>query len=206
METSFVPIFCFFFRYAAPPARSERTKFSVVMLEFAPICIYLVISLLVSLILLGLPFLFSSNSSTYPEKLSAYECGFDPFGDARSRFDIRFYLVSILFIIPDSKITFSFSWAVPPSKIKMPSPNSNFIVVIIIYLLFFSTPILATKYEASTRFKPKINGRKEGNFHGDKGVEDCLPKGIRRSSAPSRYINDQTLGTTCSSIKKVNKP
>jgi NADH:ubiquinone oxidoreductase subunit 3 (subunit A) len=42
-------------------------------------------SLLVSLILLGLPFLFASPSSTYPEKLSAYECGFDPFGDARSR-------------------------------------------------------------------------------------------------------------------------
>uniref|UniRef100_A0A3Q7JMU3 Small ribosomal subunit protein uS12m n=1 Tax=Solanum lycopersicum TaxID=4081 RepID=A0A3Q7JMU3_SOLLC len=57
----------------------------MVMSEFAPICIYLVISPLVSLIPLGLPFLFSSNSSTYPEKLSAYECGFDPSGDARSR-------------------------------------------------------------------------------------------------------------------------
>ena len=54
-------------------ARSERIKWAVVMLEFSPICIYLVISLLVSLILVGLPFLFSSNSSTYPEKLSAYE-------------------------------------------------------------------------------------------------------------------------------------
>ena len=115
----FVPISCFFFRYAAPPARSERTKFSVVMLEFAPICIYLVISLLVSLILLGLPFLFSSNSSTYPEKLSAYECGFDPFGDARSRFDIRFYLVSILFIIFDLEVTFFFPWAVSLNKIDL---------------------------------------------------------------------------------------
>lgn len=107
----------FFFRYAAPRARSERTKWAVVMSEFAPICIYLVISLLVSLILLGVPFPFSSNSSTYPEKLSAYECGFDPSGDARSRFDIRFYLVSILFIIPDPEVTFSFPWAVPPNKI-----------------------------------------------------------------------------------------
>ncbi|KAK7231349.1 hypothetical protein RIF29_47566 [Crotalaria pallida] len=107
----------FFFRYAAPRARSERTKWVVVMSEFAPICIYLVISLLVSLIPLGLPFPFASNSSTYPEKLSAYECGFDPFGDARSRFDIRFYLVSILFIIPDPEVTFSFPWAVPPNKI-----------------------------------------------------------------------------------------
>ncbi|KAF5797031.1 putative ribosomal protein S12/S23 [Helianthus annuus] len=49
------------------------------MSEFAPICIYLVISPLVSLIPLGVPFPFASNSSTYPEKLSAYECGFDPF-------------------------------------------------------------------------------------------------------------------------------
>ena len=109
----------FFFRYAAPRARSERTKWSVVMLEFAPICIYLVISLLVSLILVGLPFLFSSNSSTYPEKLSAYECGFDPFGDARSRFDIRFYLVSILFIIFDLEVTFFFPWAVSLNKIDL---------------------------------------------------------------------------------------
>nr|QJD13498.1 NADH dehydrogenase subunit 3 [Catharanthus roseus] len=87
------------------------------MSEFSPICIYLVISLLVSLILLGIPFPFSSNSSTYPEKLSAYECGFDPFGDARSRFDIRFYLVSILFIIFDLEVTFFFPWAVSLNKI-----------------------------------------------------------------------------------------
>ena len=109
--------FLLFFRYVAPRARSERTKCAVVMSEFEPIMIYLVISSLVSLIPLGLPFPFSSNSSTYPEKLSAHECGFDPSGDARSRFDIRFYLVSILFIIPDPEVTFSFPWAVPPNKI-----------------------------------------------------------------------------------------
>nr|AEX57695.1 NADH dehydrogenase subunit 3 [Raphanus sativus] len=89
------------------------------MLEFAPISIYLVISLLVSLILLGVPFLFASNSSTYPEKLSAYECGFDPSGDARSRFDIRFYLVSILFLIFDLEVTFFFPWAVSLNKIDL---------------------------------------------------------------------------------------
>ena len=83
------------------------------MLEFAPICIYLVISLLVSLILLGVPFLFSSNSSTNPKKLLACKCGFDPFGDARSRFDIRFYLVSILFIILDPEVTFT----LPPHQV-----------------------------------------------------------------------------------------
>nr|AEO21052.1 NADH dehydrogenase subunit 3 [Silene conica]AEO21053.1 NADH dehydrogenase subunit 3 [Silene conica]AEO21054.1 NADH dehydrogenase subunit 3 [Silene conica]AEO21055.1 NADH dehydrogenase subunit 3 [Silene conica] len=87
------------------------------MLEFAPIFLYLVISLLLSLIPLGLPFLLSSNTATYPEKVSAYECGFDPFGDARSRFDIRFYLVAILFIIFDPEVTFFFPWAVPLNKI-----------------------------------------------------------------------------------------
>lgn len=87
------------------------------MSEFSPIFLYLVMSPLVSLIPLGLPFPFASNSSTYPEKLSAHECGSDPSGDARSRFDIRFYLVPILFIIPDPEVTFSSPWAVPPNKI-----------------------------------------------------------------------------------------
>jgi len=45
------------------------------------------------------------------EKVSAYECGFDPFSDARSKFDVRFYLVAILFIIFDLEITYLFPWA-----------------------------------------------------------------------------------------------
>ena len=89
-------------------------------MEFAPICVYLVISLLLSLILIGVSFLFASSSSlAYPEKLSAYECGFDPLDDARSRFDIRFYLVSILFIIFDLEVTFLFPWAVSLNKIGL---------------------------------------------------------------------------------------
>nr|QJH92104.1 NADH dehydrogenase subunit 3 [Podocarpus macrophyllus]QXE44205.1 NADH dehydrogenase subunit 3 [Podocarpus macrophyllus]BDC46317.1 NADH dehydrogenase subunit 3 [Nageia nagi] len=89
------------------------------MLEFAPIRIYSVISLLVSPIPLGVPLLFASNSSNYPEKLSAHECGSDPFGDARSRFDIRFHPVSIPFIISDPEVTFSFPWAVSLNKIDL---------------------------------------------------------------------------------------
>ena len=87
------------------------------MLEFAPIRIYLVISLLVSLIPLGVPFPFAPNGSNYPEKLSAHEYGSDPFGDARSRFDIRFYPVPISFIISDPEVTFSSPRAVPLNKI-----------------------------------------------------------------------------------------
>ncbi len=82
-------------------------------MEFAPILIYIVVSFLLTVLLLGLSFLFAaSNNLSYPEKLSAYECGFDPFDDARSRFDVRFYLVSILFIIFDLEVTFLFPWAV----------------------------------------------------------------------------------------------
>jgi NADH-ubiquinone oxidoreductase chain 3 len=89
-------------------------------MEFAPICVYLIISLLLSLILIGVSFLFASSSSlAYPKKLSAYECGFDPLDNARSRFDTRFYLVSILFIIFDLEVTFLFPWAVSLNKIGL---------------------------------------------------------------------------------------
>jgi NADH:ubiquinone oxidoreductase subunit 3 (subunit A) len=96
------------------------TKNKSKKMEFAPISVYLVISLALSLILIGVSFLFSASSNlAYPEKLSAYECGFDPFDDARSRFDIRFYLVSILFIIFDLEVTFLFPWAVSLNKIGL---------------------------------------------------------------------------------------
>lgn len=86
------------------------------MIEYFPILVYIAISLLLSLLILGLSFVFSTQNPD-AEKLSAYECGFDPFDDARSRFDIRFYLVAILFIIFDLEVTFLFPWAVSLSKV-----------------------------------------------------------------------------------------
>lgn len=77
----------------------------------SPILILLVFSSFLSLLILGLSFVFSIQKAD-PEKISAYECGFDPFDDARSRFDIRFYLVAILFIIFDLEVTFLFPWSV----------------------------------------------------------------------------------------------
>ena len=88
------------------------------MSEYAPLCIYLVISTLLSLVILGLSFVFSTQKAD-PEKVSAYECGFDPFDDARARFDIRFYLVAILFIIFDLEVTFLFPWAVSLGNIGL---------------------------------------------------------------------------------------
>ncbi len=58
-----------------------------------------------------LGFLFGSGEK-YPEKLSPYECGFEPFEDSRMQFDVRYYLVAILFIIFDLEIAFLFPWAV----------------------------------------------------------------------------------------------
>lgn len=82
------------------------------MIEYVPILLYILISSGLSFLILGLSFLFGTTPKEDPEKLSAYECGFDPFDDARSRFDIRFYLVAILFIIFDLEVTFLFPWAV----------------------------------------------------------------------------------------------
>nr|YP_008816053.1 NADH dehydrogenase subunit 3 [Entransia fimbriata]AGZ90292.1 NADH dehydrogenase subunit 3 [Entransia fimbriata] len=82
-------------------------------MEFASIFLFFIISFVLSFLLVSLPFLFSVSTlrPQIPEKLSAYECGFDPFDDARSPFDIRFYLVSILFIIFDLEVSFLFPWA-----------------------------------------------------------------------------------------------
>ena len=82
------------------------------MLEYVPILLFLIISGGLSTLIFGLSFLFGTRPKEDPEKISAYECGFDPFGDARSQFDIRFYLVSILFIIFDLEVAFLFPWAI----------------------------------------------------------------------------------------------
>ena len=63
--------------------------------------------------------LLAGKQKPDPEKLSAYECGFDAFSDARTRFDVRFYLVTLLFIIFDLEIAFLFPWAVTLGKIGL---------------------------------------------------------------------------------------
>lgn len=72
------------------------------------ICISL--SLIIAAIILGLSYLVAIQSPD-PEKTSAYECGFEPFEDARNRFDVRFYIVAILFLIFDIEVAFLFPWA-----------------------------------------------------------------------------------------------
>ena len=79
--------------------------------DYLPIIIFIGISLVIGLALLASPFLLAFRNPD-PEKLSAYECGFNAFDDARMTFDSRFYLVAILFIIFDLEVAFLFPWAV----------------------------------------------------------------------------------------------
>ena len=79
--------------------------------DYLPIILFLVIALILSAGFILVNFLLSPNNPD-PEKLSAYECGFEPFNDSRMEFDVRFYLVAILFIIFDLEIAFLFPWAI----------------------------------------------------------------------------------------------
>ena len=84
--------------------------------DYLSIIIFLFIALGLSISFIVLNFIFSPKNPD-PEKLSAYECGFEPFDDSRMEFDVRFYLVAILFIIFDLEIAFLFPWAISLGKI-----------------------------------------------------------------------------------------
>ena len=79
--------------------------------NYFPILVFLIIASGMSLVML-IASLVVAKQKPDPEKLTAYECGFDAFDDARSKFDVRFYLVAILFIIFDLEIAFLFPWAI----------------------------------------------------------------------------------------------
>ncbi|MGB3626506.1 MAG: NADH-quinone oxidoreductase subunit A [Henriciella sp.] len=85
-------------------------------LDYLPVILFLGLGVILSLLfILGAAILAPSNPD--PEKNSAYECGFNAFDDARMKFDVRFYLVSILFIIFDLEVAFLFPWAVSLGEI-----------------------------------------------------------------------------------------
>ena len=86
--------------------------------EYLPILIFLGLAAVMACVMIGASWLVGPKHPD-PEKLSAYECGFDAFEDARGRFDVRFYLVSILFIIFDLEVAFLFPWAVSLSEIGL---------------------------------------------------------------------------------------
>ena len=79
--------------------------------DYFSIMVFLFLALGISIGFVVLNFVLSPHKPD-PEKLSTYECGFEPFGDSRFEFDVRFYLVAILFIIFDLEIAFLFPWAI----------------------------------------------------------------------------------------------
>ncbi len=82
------------------------------MLEYLPILIYFLIAVILALIIVGFSYLFAVKNPESEEKVSVYECGFDPFGDSRQKFEVRFFLIGILFIIFDLEISFLFPWSI----------------------------------------------------------------------------------------------
>ena len=86
--------------------------------DYLPIILFLIIALGLSLAFVAINYI-AAPSKPDPEKLSAYECGFEPFNDSRMEFDVRFYLVAILFIIFDLEIAFLFPCAISLGEIGL---------------------------------------------------------------------------------------
>jgi NADH-quinone oxidoreductase subunit A len=100
----------------APRCRLKWGNMTDLLKDYLPIVIFMAVSAGLGLALMIAPILIAVRNPD-PEKLSAYECGFNAFDDARMKFDVRFYLVSILFIIFDLEVAFLFPWAVSLKQI-----------------------------------------------------------------------------------------
>lgn len=98
------------------------------MSEYYKIFIMFIVCVILAILILGVSYISKSKNYNW-EKISAYECGFQPFEDTRSRFDVKFYLVAILFIIFDLEIAYLFPWA-----LCMDELNIEGIISMIIFL------------------------------------------------------------------------
>lgn len=88
------------------------------LLEYFPILVFLALAVIIAVLAVGASYVLGPQNPD-PEKISAYECGFEAFDDARMKFDVRFYLVAILFIIFDLEVAFLFPWAISLGAIGM---------------------------------------------------------------------------------------
>ena len=104
--------------------------------DYLSIIIFLFIALGLSCAFVVVNFILSPKKPD-PEKLSPYECGFEPFEDSRMEFDVRFYLVAILFIIFDLEIAFLFPWAISLGNIGFLGFSSMMIFLFISYYWFY---------------------------------------------------------------------
>lgn len=102
---------------------------------YLPILIFLIFATGLCLVMVVLSGLLG-RQAPYSEKLSAYECGFEAFDDARKRFDVRFYLVTLLFIIFDLEVAFLFPWAVSLGEIGLFGFGSMMVFLLILTVGF----------------------------------------------------------------------
>ena len=91
---------------------------SPLLIEYLPILVFIGLAVIIAGVAVGASYVVAGERPD-PEKIAAYECGFEPFEDARGKFDVRFYLVAILFIIFDLEVAFLFPWAVALGEIGM---------------------------------------------------------------------------------------
>ena len=103
---------------------------NVIFTEYVIILLFLIMSSILSIILFVLSY-FITPQKLDQEKVSAYECGFNPFDDARTTFDVRFYLVAILFLIFDLEVSFLFPWSIVLNQIQ----EIGYITMIIFLLI-----------------------------------------------------------------------
>jgi NADH-quinone oxidoreductase subunit A len=106
-----------------------------ILQNYLPLVVFIAVAGLIGLVLLIAPFLVAYQQPD-PEKLSAYECGFNAFDDARMKFDVRFYLVAILFIIFDLEVAFLFPWAVAFGKLGATGFWSMFVFLAVLTVGF----------------------------------------------------------------------
>jgi NADH-quinone oxidoreductase subunit A len=104
--------------YAAPQQAHWKARMPLALIDYLPIIVFLGIATVIACAMVG-GSLLAARQKPYAEKLSAYECGFEAFDDARRRFDVRFYLVAILFIIFDLEVAFLFPWAISLSALGL---------------------------------------------------------------------------------------
>ena len=93
-------------------------KSSAVKEEYLSIFIYLCFATFLGLLIISLSYILVTQSPE-TEKLSTYECGFDPYGDTREQFNIRFYIIAILFVLFDIEIIFMLPWCLSLSKLDL---------------------------------------------------------------------------------------
>ena len=113
----------------------QTSMLSDFLQDYLSIIIFLVLALGLSCAFVVVNFILSPNKPD-PEKLSAYECGFEPFEDSRMEFDVRFYVVAILFIIFDLEIAFLFPWAISLGNIGLLGFSSMMIFLFILTIGF----------------------------------------------------------------------